>query len=201
MRGSSGGPFPETHVQKPQGDPKGLMAHMASLCQELRIALHCFREKGCGWGSLLLVMSGSEVLSLYWAGSRGTAQKRGSRALCGFLVSYFPRFNSSARGPDGNYYRVRIPLSREGGKASKRLKIPSALVHLYRRGAMEDLVAQEEAGRGRCVILGRGRWGFLIDPWELVEDFEETMDRFLLELDSNALLMQRCLRRFNHLHG
>jgi len=201
MRGFSGAPSPKTRVQKPQGDPKGLIAHMTSLCQELTIALDCFREKGCGWGSLLLVMSASEVLSLYWAGSRGTAQKRGSKALYGFLVSYFPRFNSSARGPDGNYHRVRIPLSREEGKASKRLKIPSALVHLYRRGAMEDLVAQEEAGRGRCVIIGQGRWGFLIDPRELVEDFKETMDRFLQELSSNAPLMQRCLRRFNHLHG
>lgn len=201
MRGSSSYISLEGCRKEQETSAQRFLLHIGTLCRELKVAAECCKDRGCGWTSLLLVMSSSELLSLYWAGSRRTAGRRGSKALYGFLVSYFPRFNSSAKGPDGNYYRVRIPLLREGGKASKRLKLPSALVHIYRRGAMEGLVAEEEEPTGKCVILGKGRWGFVVNPWEFVEDFKETLDRFLQEIRCDAARMQRCLQRFNHLYG
>ncbi len=169
--------------------------------EEFKKAASSCASCGAPAAALLFMLSASEFLALYWAGSRRTAGQRGSRALQDFLRNYFPRFNSGARDSKGHYFKVRIPLLREQGKAAKKLKLPSALVHLFRRGVIEDLVAPGAKAQDSCVIMGQGRWGFQIEPQLFQLDFMDSMDAFLADMRENPMLMTRFLRRFNHLHG
>ncbi len=177
------------------------LAHLQGLMEEFRKGASACLSSKAPAATLLFILSASEFLALYRAGSRRTAGQRGSRALQDFLSSYFPRFNSGAKDPSGHYFRVRIPLLREQGKAVKRLKIPAALVHLFRRGVIEDLVASQEPWENRCVIMGQGRWGFLIQPQLFEQDFRDSMDSFLGELQQDPVAAARFMRRYNHLHG
>jgi hypothetical protein len=149
---------------------------------------------------LLFILSSTEFLSLYYAGSRRTADTRGTRAFSQFLARYFTRFNRDARDPKGHLHRVRIPVSREGGKASRRLRLPAALIHLYRRGVIQALIAPPGPDR-RCVITPAGRWGFQIRVEVLHEDFQEALKGYWRDVHSDTLLAERFLTRFYHLHG
>jgi len=177
------------------------LAHLQWLMEQFRKGSSASLCAGAPAAALLFVLSASELLALYRAGSRRAAGQRGSKALRDFLISYFPRFNMSAKDPQGHYFRVRIPLLREQGKAVKRLKLPSALVHLFRCGVVEDLVISSELPEDRCVIMGQGRWGFLIQPYLFEQDFRDSMNAFFAEVQGNLVIQARFMRRFNHLHG
>lgn len=177
------------------------LIHLEKLMEELRNASCACLHSGATWATILLILSGSELLSLYSAGSRRTAGERGFRALQDFITRYFPRFNSSARDSHGHYFRVQIPLLREQGKASRRLKIPAALVHLFRRGIIEDLAAPANSDSEKCVILGKGRWGFLIHPFLFHQDFEDAMASFFRDVQEDPACAARFVRRFHHLHA
>lgn len=177
------------------------LVHLEKLMEELRNASSACLQSRATWATILLILSGSELLALYSAGSRRTAGQRGSRALQDFITRYFPRFNSSARDAHGHYFRVRIPLLREHGKATKRLKIPAALVHLFRRGVVGDLAAPADTDCQQCVILGQGKWGFLIHPYLLHQDFKDAMAAFFTDVQKDPACAARFLRRFRHLHG
>lgn len=193
---------PESFPQGGQSELRErVLDHLSFLVKDLKEACRNLLKGESRYGILLLIMSASEVLSLYWAGSRRVAGNRGSRALYGFLVRYFPRFNVSAKDERGHYFRVRIPLNREGGKASKRLKIPSALIHLYRRGAMEELVCKDQEDLDRCVVMEKGKWGFVVEPRLLALDFFEAMDSFLADVESDQSITQRSIKRFVALYG
>lgn len=177
------------------------LAHLQGLMEQFRRAASACLCADAPAAALLFMLCASELLALYRAGSRRSAGQRGSRALRDFLTSYFPRFNRAAKDPKGHYFRVRIPLLREQGKAVKRLKLPTALVHLFRRGVVEDLVYLGELPQEKCVIMGQGRWGFLIQPFLFEQDFRDSMNGFLAEVKENPAVQARFMRRFNHLHG
>lgn len=177
------------------------LAHLQQLMEQLRRGAHACLCAEAPAAALLFILSASELLALYRAGSRRAAGHRGSRALRDFLSSYFPRFNNAAKDSQGHYLRVRIPLLRENGKAVKRLKLPSALIHLFRRGVIEDLVSPLDMPQDRCVIMGQGKWGFLIQPFLFEQDFRDSMDLFFEEVRGNPAIQARFMRRFNHLHG
>jgi hypothetical protein len=177
------------------------LVYLESLVEDLKRGSSACLGSGGPAATLLFILSASELLALYHAGSRRTAGQRGSRALLDFLTGYFPRFNSAARNQEGHYFRVRIPLLREQGKAVKRLKLPAALVHLFRRGVVQELVATPQSQAGPCVILGQGRWGFLIQPAVFEQDFRDSMAAFLADVQQNPACAARFLRRFRHLHG
>lgn len=181
--------------------PQKALDHLQKLIKDLIEACSACLKSGVGWTSILFVLTASEIVALYSAGSRRTSRDRGSRALQDFLTRGFPRFNSSARDAQGHYYRIRIPLLREQGKAFRRLKIPAALVHLFRRGVVEELAAPTDAHSDLCVIVGRGRWGFLINPHLFYEDFRDSLEEFLQEVQLDQAATARFLRRFRHLHG
>ncbi len=170
-------------------------AHLDALIGAEACALHA--TPLC---TLLFIMASSEFLSLYLVGSRRPAGPRGSRALYRFLSAYFPRFNEAARDERGHLLRVRVPLGKMGGKAFKRLRIPHAMIHLYKRGVLEDLVAPPSAPQ-RCIVTGVGRWGFQIQVSCLHDDFQVALRRYRAAVLSDPLLQQCYLRRFRHLHG
>ncbi|MGQ9859879.1 MAG: hypothetical protein ACUVS3_14515 [Thermodesulfobacteriota bacterium] len=181
--------------------PQQALDHLQKLIKDLTEACSACLHSGVGWTSILFILTASEIVALYSAGSRRTSKDRGSRALQDFLTRGFPRFNSSARDPYGHYYRVRIPLLREQGKASRRLKIPAALVYLFRRGVVEELAAPMDAPSDLCVIVGQGRWGFLINPNLFYQDFRESLEEFLQQVQLDKACAARYLKRFRHLHG
>lgn len=174
--------------------------HLNALTEELGRGAEACALHGTAFSTLLFIMASSEFLSLYLVGSRRPAGARGNRALFRFLSAYFPRFNKDARDERGNLLRVRIPLGEKGGKAFKRLRIPHAMIHLYKRGVLEDLIAPPSAPQ-RCVVTGVGRWGFQIQVNCLHDDFQEALQRYRAAVMSDPLLEQRYLRRFRHLHG
>lgn len=174
--------------------------HLYALTEELSRGAEACALHGTPLGTLLFIMASCEFLSLYLVGSRRPAGARGNRALYEFLSAYFPRFNEEARDERGHLLRVRVPLGKTGGKAYKRMKIPYAMIHLYRRGALEDLVAPPSAPK-RCIVMGVGRWGFQIQVECLQHDFQVALERYKVAVLTNPLLEQRYLRRFHHLHG
>ncbi len=175
-------------------------AHLCALTEELSRGAEACARHGTALGTLLFIMASCEFLSLYLVGSRRPAGARGDRALYRFLSSYFPRFNQEARDERGHLLRVRVPLGKTGGKAYKRLKIPHAVIHLYRRGVLEDLIASPSAPQ-RCIVMGVGRWGFQIQVNCLHDDFQVALQRYRAAVLSDPLLEQSYLRRFHHLHG
>lgn len=177
------------------------LAHLQGLMEQFSKGASACLYAGGPAAALLFILSASELLALYRAGSRRNAGQRGSRALREFLTSYFPRFNSAAKDLKGHYFRVRIPLLREQGKAAKRLKLPAALIHLFRRGVIEDVVFSGDLPEERCVIMGQGRWGFMIQPFLFEQDFRDSMNAFFAEVQENPVIQARFMRRFNHLHG
>lgn len=177
------------------------LAHLQWLMEQFKKGASACLCAEAPAAALLFMLSASELLALYRAGSRRTAGQRGSRALRDFLISYFPRFNTGAKDPQGHYFRVRIPLLREQGKAVKRLKLPAALVHLFRRGVIEDLVLCGDPPEDRCVIMGQGRWGFQIQPYLFEQDFRESINAFFAEVQEDPVVQARFMRRFKHLHG
>jgi hypothetical protein len=155
---------------------------------------------GAPMATLMFILDSSKLLSLYYVGSRRGANDRGSRALYQFLSRYFPRFNRSARDSSGRLLQVRIPLLRQGGKAFKRLKISSALIALFHRGVLEELVAPSTS-ETRCVLTSIGRWGFQINVPIFHEDFQEAIAAYEKDVNSDECIQQCYTRRFNHLYG
>lgn len=168
--------------------------------QELERGAKACAQAEAPVATLLFILHSIEFLSVYYVGSRGSATTRGTKAFYQFLSRYFTRFNRDARDADGHLLRVRIPVSREMGKASKRLRLPTALVHLYHRGIIEGLVAPPGA-EPRCVITPAGRWGFQIRVDLFYQDFLDALRGYWKDVQSDPLLAQRFHRRFSHLHG
>lgn len=175
-------------------------AHLDAMTDELSRAAQACASHGTPFGTLLFIMASSEFLALYLVGSRRPAGARGTKALYRFISGYFPRFNKDARDERGRFIRIRVPLLRQGGKAVKRLRVSHALIHLYKRGVLEDLVAPPSAD-GRCLLMGVGRWGFQIQVDRFHEDFQEALQGFKTGVLSDPLLAQSYVRRFRHLHG
>jgi len=179
---------------------QGARDHLARLLQELGSGARACLNSGAPVAALLFILASTEFLSLYYVGSRRPASALGTRGFERFLCHYFPRFNRAARDPRGRLLRVRIPLLREGGKAFKRLKLPAAVIHLYRKGVVEDLAAPRAEGSS-CVIIPAGRWGFQLRVDLLHEDFQDALRAYALELEGDTPLSRLFLKRFFHLHG
>jgi hypothetical protein len=179
---------------------EGAEAHLSRMLNDLGKAARASVHSGAPVGTLLFILSASEFLSLYYQGSRRPAGDRGTRAFNRFLCRFFPRFNHDARNPQGRYFRIRIPLLREGGKAQNRMKLPAALIHLFRRGFIEDLVAPSGSD-SRCVVIPAGRWGFQIRINVFHEDFQHTLEQYGASVRSEPQVAQCFQRRFQHLYG
>jgi hypothetical protein len=176
-------------------------AHLEDLLRDLERGARACDPSASPFSTLLFILSSTEFLSLYYDGSRRPAGAHGSRAFQAFLTRYFPRLNEAARNPEGQYRRVCIPLLREGGKASKRLRLPAAIVHLFHRGVLEDLVAPQSSPDAPCLTLQIGRWGFQVQTGLLLRDFLDTLQSFREDVRKDLMVSHRFLRRFNHLHG
>lgn len=179
----------------------GAEAHLRKLLREFALGAKACAQSDSPVATLLFILSSTEFLSLYYLGSRRPADARGTKGFNRFLSRYFPRFNRDARDSQGHFLRVRIPLLKEGGKAKKRLKIPAALIHLFHRGVLEDLVApHEHETESRCVIIPAGRWGFQVRVDTFHQDFQDTLTAYGESTQSDPQLARNFLRRFQHLH-
>jgi|Deesub1362A_J573_1020465.scaffolds.fasta_scaffold00404_31 hypothetical protein len=173
--------------------------HLQLLLEELERAAKGCLQAQAPTATLLFILASTELLALYYGGSRRPVGQRGSRWFYQFLTHYFPRFNADCRDPRGRYRRIRIPLSPEGGKAHKRLKLPSALIFLFRRGVLEELVAPPDQ-KGPCVLLNQGMWGFQIRTEPFLEDFLETLKAYEKDVLHDSKIRQRFLNRFHTVH-
>jgi hypothetical protein len=175
-------------------------AHLGMLLQELGTGARACAGSGAPAATLIFIMSATEFLSLYYQGSRRPAGDHGTKAFNRFLCRFFPRFNHDSRDDRGHCKRIRIPLLREGGKAFKRLNLASALIHLFHRGVVEDLVAPSGPA-SPCVIVPAGRWGFQIQVASFHKDFQEALILYGESARSDPQVARCFLRRYRHLHG
>ena len=174
--------------------------HLEMLVDELIDGAEACASKATPLSTILFILTSVNFMALYFSGSRRHAGSGGSRAFYQFLCRYFSRFTRDAKDDRGRFRRIRIPLLREGGKAYKTLKVPSALIHLYQRGVLEDLIAGE--GRNEpCVVMQSGRWGFQIHATPFLEDFKEALRAYKKDVMDDPLYTQRFLQRYRHIHG
>jgi hypothetical protein len=174
--------------------------HLSLLSEELKKGAEALMRSKSYLSVLLFILCACEYLSLYYAGSRRGTANRGKKAFHQFLSRYFPRFNRDCRDQEGHVRRVRITVAKGGGKAARRMRLHAALIYLFRRGTVEDLLADQQA-EGRCVTLCSGRWGFRINVHEFFLDFIESVDEYRKDVMNDPRLAENFLQRFNHLYG
>ena len=174
--------------------------HLVKLVKELIDGADACASKATPLCTVLFILTSVNFISLYFAGSRRHAGSGGSRAFHQFLCRYFSRFARDSKDDRGRFRKIRIPLLREGGKAYKTLKVPSALIHLYQRGVLEDLIAGEGINEP-CVVTESGRWGFQIHAAPFLQDFKEALLAYEKDVIDDPLYTQRFLQRYRHIHG